>query len=102
MRRPYHLHNVYEYPGCLYRFTGAHPPQVTQMWQDITAKDSACEIRQIDDIEALLNSRRYQLGRYLVMSANTPSLWIRQAWIQLKGLLARLLPSSVKDALKRL
>ena len=102
MRRPYHLHNVYEYPGCLYRFTGAHPPQVTQMWQDITAKDSAYEIRQSDDIEALLNSRRYQLGRLLVMSADTPSLWIRQAWIQLKGLIARLLPRSVKDALKRL
>ncbi len=102
LKRPYHLHSVhnnYEYPGCLYHFHGEHPPQFQQMWRDITAPDSPFEIRQTDDIEALLNSRRYQVGRFLVMNANTPSLWLREARIRLLGIIARLLPRWLKDAL---
>ncbi len=102
LRRPYHLHNVDQYPGCLYRFHGEHPPQVVQMWQDITAPESPYQIRQTEDVEALLQSRRYQVGRSFVMIANRPSLLLRKSWIQLKGLLARCLPRAVKDALKQL
>jgi len=102
LRRPYHAHNVYEYPGCLYRFPGAHPPQALQMWRDLNSPQSRYDLRPRDDIEALLNSPRYRIGRFLVMSANRPALWLRQARIRLKRLLARLLPRAVKDALKRL
>ena len=101
LRRPYHLHNVYEYPGCLYRFQGPHPPQIQQMWRDITQPDSGFEIRASSDIEALLNSRRYQVGRFLVMSANLPSLWLRKGRTRLKRLAARILPRWLKDALRR-
>ncbi len=101
LRRPYHAHNVYEYPGCLYRFEGKHPPQVLQMWRDITQAGSGCETRPTEDIEALLNSRRYRLGRPLIMAANRPALWLRQTRIRLKRLIARVLPRMLKDALKR-
>ena len=101
LRRPYHLHNVDDYPGCLYRYHGSHPPQVEQMWRDINEPDSDYEIRASADIEALLKSRRYQVGRYIVMAANGPSLRLRQARIRVTGWLARLLPRWLKDALKR-
>ena len=101
LRRPFHAHNVYEYPGCLYRYSGAHPPQIVQMWRDLNEPQSPYDLRPSDDIEALLRSRRYRVGRSLVMAANRPSLWLRNALILGKRSLARLLPRALKDALKR-
>ena len=100
LRRPYHAHNVAQLPGCLYRYTGAHPPMVEAMWRDLQAADAGEELRRTDDIEALLDSRRYQLGRALVMAANRPALWRRAAWMRMNRLLAKLLPRFVKDALR--
>ena len=102
LRRPFHLHNVYQYPGCLYRYRGSHPPQAEQMWRDITAPASRYEIRPCADVEALLDSRRYQVARQLVMAANLPALRLRQARIRLQGWLARFLPRRLKDGLKRI
>lgn len=101
LKRPYHLHNVAEYPACLYRYDGAHPPQLTKMWQDISAAGSSVQTRPTADIEALLSSRRYQAGRALLMSANRPALWLRRSRGRLKALLARCLPGALKDALRR-
>lgn len=101
LRRPYHAHNVYEYPGCLYRFRGAHPPQVIQMWRDLNDPHSPYALRPRDDIEALLDSRRYRMGRLLVMAANRPALWLRQTRIRVKRWLARWLPRALKDVLRR-
>ncbi len=96
LKRPYHLHNVDAYPACLYRYTGAHPPQAQRMWRDITRAGSRYEIRQSADIEALLRSRRYRLGRFFVMRANIPALRLRQLSIKLSAGLARLLPRWLK------
>ena len=100
LRRPYHLHNVFEYPGCLYRYRGGHPLQVDEMWRDISASDSGYEIRERDDVEALLNSPIYQVGRRLVMAADMPSFWIKRARIHALGFIARLLPRWLKDIVK--
>ena len=102
LRRPYHAHNVARYPGCLYRYPGAHPPQVQAMWRELHADDSQEELRRTDDIEALLDSRRYQLGRALVMRANKPALLRRRGWLRLKKMMARALPRQVKDLLRRI
>ena len=102
LRRHYHAHNVYEYPGCLYRFGGAHPPQVAQMWRDLNDPQSAFELRPSADIEALLNSPRYLIGRFLVMAANRPALWLRRSYIRLRRIAALMLPRAIKNALKRL
>ena len=99
--RPYHLHNVDQYPGCLFHYTGDHPPQLKEMWRSITATDSPYETRATADIEALLRSCKYQIGRALVMSANQPSLWLRRARIWLKARIAQCLPRRVKDAMRR-
>ncbi|MCY4465288.1 MAG: glycosyltransferase family A protein [Chloroflexi bacterium] len=102
LRRPYHMHNIADYPGCLYRYTGEHPPQVQAMWRELHADSSQEDIRRTDDIEALLDSRRYQLGRALVMRGNKPALWRRRSWMRLKALLTRILPRRVKDLLRRI
>lgn len=99
--KPYHTHNVAEYPACLYRYRGEHPPELKRMWRAIQAADSGFEIRPRDDVEALLNSRRYQLCRALVMSTNRPALWLRALRVRATGCIARLLPRRLKDALKR-
>ncbi len=101
LRRPYHAHNVAHLPACLYRFQGAHPPEVERMWRRIAAPGAGVEIRQSDDIEALLNSRRYKIGRYLAMAADQPSLRMKRASTRLKRLIAGLLPRWLKDALNR-
>jgi len=100
LKRPWHLHNVDAYPGCLYRYAGSHPPEALRMWRAITAKDSDFEIRQTEDIEALLNSARYKIGRFLVMLADKPAAQFRIFRRRLKGLIARILPRFIKNALK--
>ena len=101
LRRPFHAHNVDDYPGCLYRYNGDHPPQMLQMWRDISASDSAYEIRPRDDVEALLNSRAYKVGRWLVMRADQPAQGLQMLRRRLTYILARWSPRFLKDALKR-
>jgi len=61
--RPYRVHNVYRYPSWLERFVGSHPPQIEVLRKDIEAGRIDVALRPTDDIERLLQSRRYQLGR---------------------------------------
>ena len=101
LERPFHCHNVAGYPGCLYRFSGEHPPQIDAMWSAITAADSGVEIRRRDDIDRLLLSRRYQLARSLVMRSDKAALWQRQTRRRLWMALARITPGFIKRAIKR-
>ena len=70
------------------------------MWRDVSAAESGYEIRASDDVEALLDSPIYRVGRALVMAADGPSLRLRLARIRAKGWLARLLPRWLKDFMK--
>ncbi len=101
LRRPYRAHNVDEYPGCLYRYRGEHPPQLIEMWRDIGAPDSPYEIRPSDDIEALLDSWTYRIGRWLVMRADRPARILKILRRRLRQALARSTPRTLKDFLKR-
>jgi len=101
LERPYHVHNVDEFPGCLYRYWGEHPPQLLRMWHDIGAPDSACEIRPRDDIEALLDSWTYRGGRWLVMRADRPALYLQMLRRRLRQALARSTPRLLKDIIRR-
>ncbi|MDE2818538.1 MAG: glycosyltransferase family 2 protein [Chloroflexota bacterium] len=101
LERPYHAHNVDEYPGCLYRYRGQHPPQLLRMWHDIGAPGSACEIRPRDDIEALLDSWTYRGGRWLVMRADRPARILRMLRRRLRQALARCTPRLLKDIIRR-
>lgn len=101
LRRPFHAHNVDDYPGCLYRYRGEHPPQALRMWQAVNAAGSAYDIRPTADIEALLDSRLYRAGRWLVMRADLPAQSLQRLRRRLIQALARISPRLLKDLLKR-
>ncbi len=66
LKRPYRVHNVYDYPSWLDRFKGDHPEQIKTMRADLAAGKTVEVLRRTDDIDALLVSGRYALGRRLL------------------------------------
>ena len=63
LRRPYHVHNVYDHPSWLERYEGDHPDEVVRMVDDLRASGDPNALRRTDDIERLLASPSYRLGR---------------------------------------
>ena len=78
LRRPYHVHNVYQYPSWLERYAGPHPPQVLRMMADIAVGTVREELRPMDDAERLLRSRAYAAGREALKAADPVDLWARR------------------------
>lgn len=66
LRNPYRVHNVYDYPGWLERFSGEHPSEIKALRADIEAGRISIETRRTDDIDRLLLSPRYRTGRFLL------------------------------------
>jgi FkbM family methyltransferase len=60
--RPYRVHNVYDFPSWLERYRGPHPEQITRMVDDLR-RTRPDELRATDDIERLLGSWWYGVGR---------------------------------------
>jgi hypothetical protein len=63
LRRPYRVHNRYQYPSWLQRYVGDHPPEVRRMMADIAEGRVAAETRPMDDAYRLLASPAYRAGR---------------------------------------
>ncbi len=63
LRRPFRVHNVYDYPSWLERFRGTHPPQIEALQQDITSGRISVEMRPTEDMEHLLHSPLYAIGK---------------------------------------
>jgi hypothetical protein len=63
LKTPYRVHNVYDYPSWLDRFRDSHPPQIEAMRNDIVAGRLAITTRDSCDVERLLRSQSYALGR---------------------------------------
>ncbi len=63
LKDPYRVHNVYDYPGWLERFRGTHPPQIEAMRQDILSGRLDIEMRPTEDVERLLHSPLYAIGK---------------------------------------
>lgn len=64
LQKPYRVHNVYEHPSWLERFTGDHPKQIEAMRADIERGILETPLRKTDDIDRLLASIGYRLGRF--------------------------------------
>lgn len=60
----YRVHNVYDYPSWLERSAGHHPPQIENLRHDILNGDVEILMRPTDDVEQLLSSPRYRVGRW--------------------------------------
>lgn len=70
LRRPYRVHNVPGHPSWIERYDGPHPDTVVEMMASLESS-GATELRPTDDIEELLASRRYRVGRH-ALSAMSP------------------------------
>jgi hypothetical protein len=81
LERPYQIHNVYDYPGWLERFPKEHPPEIIAMKHDLESGQLGIDLRPTDDIEALLDSRSYHIGRWILKALTpvglylVPALW---------------------------
>jgi len=76
LKKPFRVHNVFKYPGWLEHYRGDHPPQALKMWQDVTSGILDIEVRPVNDVEKLLSSLWYPIGRiYLKVG-----FWIYQTW----------------------
>ncbi|MCP4535638.1 MAG: glycosyltransferase family 2 protein [Chloroflexi bacterium] len=78
--RPYRVHNVYRYPSWLERFVGPHPPQIDALRKDIEVGHINITLRPTDDIERLLQSRRYQMGRVGLKMVDPVARLLLLAW----------------------
>jgi hypothetical protein len=61
------VHNVFAYPSWLERYDGPHPEQIKLMIDDLRDGDGAIALRPTADVERLLQSRWYDLGRWLLI-----------------------------------
>jgi hypothetical protein len=97
LQQPYRVHNVYKYPSWLERYAGTQPEEIEHMRSDLQSGKLTVELRRTDDIEQLLNSRRYQLGRAWLKWLST---WDRRyAW---GGKIERLLTDPLGVASRRM
>lgn len=88
LEKPYRVHNLRRYPSWLARYDGDHPEQVRLMMNDIRAGKVDVDLRPTDDVERLLDSWWYPLGRRGLMmgdhldrarrAAQHPRSWLRR------------------------
>ena len=93
LQEPYRVHNLYWHPSWLSRYTGDHPAQIEALMADARSGRLPVELRRTDDIEALLRSPRYRLGRLALMAgdhADRAAKGIRHPRAQGRALLRRL------------
>jgi hypothetical protein len=63
LSKPFRLHNVEQYPSWIMRYKGLHPREVNNMFSDVNNGNIDVELRNTDDVEALLDSSRYKILR---------------------------------------
>jgi hypothetical protein len=66
LRHPYKVHRRYDLPSWLEYFHGKHPPQIDALWQDTLTGKTGVAPRHRDDVDRMLRSTRYALGRQLL------------------------------------
>jgi hypothetical protein len=78
LHNPFRVHNTYQYPSWLERYSGTHPQQVQTMWKEIQAGHmEPNQIRTTNDIELLLNSPVYIIGK-IFLKITGPLVWSLQ------------------------
>jgi hypothetical protein len=71
LQHPYRVHNVFRSISWLQRYVGPHPDEALNMWNDAQNSVIDVELRQSDDIEALLGNQAYVLsGKVLTVWSN--------------------------------
>ena len=68
--KPCRAFSLWKYRSWLLRYEGDHPEQIRRMMSDIRAGRVAAQLRQTDDVERLLRSWWYPLGRSCLMAGD--------------------------------
>lgn len=89
LHRPYRVHNVYHYPSWLERYTRLAPPQIERLFSDIQAGELQVELRPTADIEVLLASMKYRIGRLILKILEPPATLLIRLRRSLRGKSAR-------------
>jgi len=63
---PYHVERHYSLPSWLDRFEGEHPQQVQCMMNDIKNGIIIEKLRDTDDVEKILESKKYSVNKFLL------------------------------------
>ena len=66
LKNPFRVHNVYDYPSWLDRYTGDHPSQILAMKADIESGKINISLRQNQDVGELLSTLWYKIGRFFL------------------------------------
>ena len=66
---PYRVHREYRSPSWLRRYDGPHPPEAIRMMSDATMGRTSQPPRDTEDIERLLQTWWYPLGRQSLVAA---------------------------------
>jgi len=77
LQEPFRVHNAYAYPSWLERFHGTHPPAIDELIADMEAGHIEIERRPNDDVEKLLRSTGYRLGRAVLKASAPVHVWWR-------------------------
>jgi hypothetical protein len=85
LNNPFRVHNLYRFPSWLERFKGVHPPEIERMMTDVYAGRLGMELRRKDDIEAMISTWWYPLGRifYKTLDYLDRCKMITRQWISL-------------------
>lgn len=101
LENPYRVHNVYTYPSWLDRFGETHPPEIQQLMQDIQSGRLAVQLRQTNDVEQVLRSWRYRLGRSILRTLASVDAWFYHRWRNLMGIYHRIRDEAIPGLVKR-
>ena len=84
LNRPFHPHNVFAYPSWLEHYSGDHVEAIMAMRQDLLNGTIEIDVRNNDDVHAMIRTMRYRVGRALLKLV-MPLYWLwfrmgRTAW----------------------
>jgi len=95
---PYHVERHYSFASWLNRFDGEHPAQVQQMMADIDNGIIKEDLREITDVEELLNSKRYWINKnFLIFWDFVDRFW---QWLSYQKLRASHVPGKIMKLLQ--
>jgi hypothetical protein len=81
LENPYRVHNVYDYPSWLERFSGMHPPQINALREDLNAGRISVALRATDDLDRLLTSPSYRIGRAAIKILGPWADLCKRTWL---------------------
>lgn len=71
LEHPFRVHNTYNTVSWLDRYKGTHPEEIDRMMNDIKEEKISTKLRPTADIEHLLQSRSYQVRRFMIKTFYT-------------------------------